>query len=70
MLDFSFHSRFKTDDASFYQKMPLTDYVIWCLSRDISDDHLELIEAGFLDLWNISTGKYIGDGDMKNQFSD
>ena len=66
MLDFSFHSRFKTDDASFYEKITLNDYVFWRIGREISDFHLDLIEIGFLDKWNSSTGMYLGDGDMKN----
>lgn len=46
--------------------MPLNHYVIWCMEREISDDHLDLIEEAFLDKWNSSTGKPLGDGDMKN----
>lgn len=66
MLDFSFHPRFKTDDVSFYEKITLNDYVILCIGREISDDHLDRIEEAFLDRWNKSTGMYLGDGDMKN----
>jgi len=54
------------DDREFYKKMPLTDYVIWCLGREISDDQLDLLEEAFLDKWNNSTGKMLGDGDTKN----
>jgi hypothetical protein len=53
-------------EIPFYKKIRLSDYVIWCISRDISDFHLDMIEEGFLDKWNCSTGKLIGDGDMKN----
>lgn len=66
MLDFSFHSRFKTDDNIFYQKITLNDYVFLSLSRNISDSHLDLIEEAFLDKWNSSTGMYLGDGYIKN----
>jgi len=66
MLDFSTPSQFKPADASFYKKIRLSDYVILCISQDISDYHLDLIEEGFLDKWNSSTGEFLGDGEMKN----
>ncbi len=34
--------------------------------KDISEEHLQAIEKGFLDKWNYSTGQIIGDGDTKN----
>ena len=46
--------------------MRIGDYVLWSINRDISVYHLDLIEEGFLDKWNCSTGEIIGDGDMKN----
>jgi len=57
---------FSSDDREFHKKMPLNHYVIWCLGREISEDHLDVIEEAFLDKWNSSTGKPLGDGEMKN----
>lgn len=59
-------SSISPEDREFYKKMPLDHYVIWCLGREISEDHLDLIEEAFLDKWNNSTGKFMGDGDAKN----
>jgi hypothetical protein len=50
----------------FYIKIRLPDYVLWGISRNISNYHLELNEEGFLDKWSRSTGKLLGDGQMKN----
>lgn len=65
MIDFSTPSQFKPDDASFYKKIRLSDYIILFISRNISDYHLNLIEEGFMDKWNSSTGEFLGDGEMK-----
>jgi hypothetical protein len=55
-----------SDSQLFYRHIRLNDYVVWSISKPISDFHLDIIEEGFLDKWNSSTGKIIGDGDMKN----
>ena len=47
-------------------KIPLSDFVIISLDHDISNHDLSLIEEAFLDLWNRSTGKFLGDADFKN----